>query len=187
MRKYWFDSPRWTAAIVFIVLTISQVPAIAQSGADADKKDRIDRMYADYSKDFPAVEDIAPEKALELWKQHSVVFLDTRKPEEMAVSMLPGAITKEQFLKQPQRYKDRMVVAYCTVGYRSGVFARDMAQNGIKMVNLAGSILGWIHAGGPVFDPQGRQTRRVHVFGDRWDLAPAGYETVKFGLWGMIF
>lgn len=178
---------RRTPAIVCMLSVIFQVPAMAQSVSDADKKVRIERMYAEYKKDFPAVEDIAPEKAIELWRQDAVVFLDTRKPEEMAVSRLPGAITTKEFLEQPQRYKDRTVVSYCTVGYRSGVFARDMAQSGVKMVNLSGSILAWIHAGGPVFDPQGRQTRRVHVFGDRWDLAPAGYETVTFGLWDKIF
>jgi sodium/bile acid cotransporter 7 len=160
--------------------------AAADKASDEGNKERIYRMYAEYKKDFPTVEDISPERAMQLWRQGRAVFLDTRKPEETAVSMLPGAITEQQFLTKPQQYSDKTVIGYCTISYRSGLFARDMAQKGIRIVNLQGGILAWIHAGGPVYDAQGRITQRVHVYGNRWDLAPERYETITFGLWGIF-
>jgi hypothetical protein len=40
------------------------------------------------------------------------------------------------------------------------------------------SLLAWSHAGGPLVDGEGRPTKRLHVFGARWDLAAEGYEPV---------
>jgi sodium/bile acid cotransporter 7 len=105
----------------------------------------------------------------------------------MAVSTLPGAVPQDEFLLHRGRYTDRTVVAYCTISYRSGLFARDQVDKGIDVVNLRGGILAWILEGAPVYDPQGNPTRRVHVYGDQWDYAPAGWESVKFGLWERIF
>ena len=154
---------------------------------DAQKKEKVYNVYAGYKKDFPAVEDISPIKAMQLLNEGMLVFLDVRKPEEMAISMLPGAITKKQFLENPDNFRDKTVVTYCTISYRSGVFARDMAAKDIPIINLSGGILAWIHEGGKVYDPQGRVTNRVHVFGNRWNYAPDRYEAVTFSLLKMIF
>ena len=101
--------------------------------------------------------------------------------------MLPGAISKKQFLQNPGIYGDKTIVTYCTISYRSGIFARDMADKGIQVVNLTGGILAWIHEGGRVYDQNGQIINRVHVFGDRWNYAPDRYETVSFSLLEMIF
>lgn len=174
-------------AWIIILFVCSGFIGQTEAGSDKRSQDRVLRMYAEYKNDFPTIEDMTPEKAMQLWRQGQAVFLDTRKPQEMAVSKLPGAITKAQFLDNPHQYSDKTVVGYCTISYRSGVFARDMAREGIRIVNLQGGILAWIHAGGPVYDAQGQVTQRVHVYGKRWDLAPERYETVMFGLWGMMF
>ena len=174
--------------ILFFVFTIRpQWVSATERLDDAQKKAKVYSIYADYRKDFPEVEDISPVDAMQLMTQDRVVFVDARKPEEMAVSMLPGAITKKQFLANPGAYADKVVVTYCTISYRSGVFARDMSKKGVRIVNLAGGILAWLHEGGKVYDPQGRITNRVHVFGDRWNYAPDRYETVTFSLLEMIF
>ena len=155
--------------------------------SDSEKKDAVYRMYADYKKDFPAVRDIAPRQARAQFDQGKVLFVDTRKPEEMTVSMLPGAVSQAEFLKFRDRFADRTIVVYCTISYRSGLFAREMAAEGITVRNLQGGILAWILEGGPVYDARGNPTRRVHVYGDRWDYAPAGWERVKFSLLDRIF
>ena len=51
---------------------------------------------------------------------------------------------------------------------------------GLSVVNLSGSILSWAHAGGPLVDGDGNPTINIHVFSDKWDVAPAEYEATKF-------
>ena len=138
-------------------------------------------MYADYKrKDFPTVKDISPQRAMELMGIRQVVFVDTRKAAEMTISILPNALTKEEFLQDSQKHKNLTVIAYCTIGYRSGLFAREMETKGITVYNLAGGIVAWVLEGGRVFDASG-ETRRVHVYGKKWNYLPAGYKPVMFG------
>ena len=155
--------------------------------SDEQKKELVYAMYADYKKDFPAVTDISPQQAMELLKKDEVVFIDTRKPAEMKVSMLPNAITQKEFLSHPEKYAGKTVVGYCTVSYRSGVFAREMEEKGISVRNLEGGILAWTLEGGKVYDENGKETNRIHVYGKKWDYAPAGYKAVMFSLWEQMF
>jgi sodium/bile acid cotransporter 7 len=171
------------------LLSLSVPTAIvaASEMSDADKKQTVYRMYAEYKKDFPAVEDIPPRQAMELLNQGKVVFIDTRKPAEMAVSMLPAAVSKQEFLNHRDRYQHKIAIGYCTISYRSGIFAREMAEQGLSVFNLQGGVLAWILEGGKVVDENGRQVKRVHVYGPKWDFAPADYESVRFSLWRQIF
>ena len=155
--------------------------------SDAEKKETVYRMYAGYKKDFPNVKDLSPQQAIELLNQDKLVFVDIRKPEEMAVSMLPGAVSRKHFLNHINQYKDRTIVAYCTISYRSGVFARDLSKQGIAVLNLQAGILAWLLEGGKVYDQSEKEVKRVHVYGDKWDYAPGGYETVKFSLGERLF
>ncbi len=143
-------------------------------------------MYAGYKKDFPGVKDISPKRAMELLKNGKVVFVDSREPAEMKVSMLPHAITREEFLKDPEKYKGKTVVAYCTISYRSGKFAEQMAKQGIPVLNLKGGLLAWVLEGGKVYDSHG-ETKRIHVYGKEWDYPPEGYESIKFGFFERLF
>jgi sodium/bile acid cotransporter 7 len=43
--------------------------------------------------------------------------------------------------------------------------------------NLRGGILAWVHDGGTVYDQNG-ETRRIHVYGRKWNLAPNSYQAV---------
>lgn len=147
---------------------------------DDRKKDAVYEMYRGYKKNFPSVADISPTAAMALLKQEAVVFIDTRNPEEMEVSMLPAAIVKEAYLKAPASFGGKTLVAYCTVGYRSGVFALEMETKGIVVRNLSGGIVAWALEGGPLYDKNG-ETKRVHVYGEKWNYAPEGYEAVVFG------
>ena len=155
--------------------------------SDAQKKEVVYTMYADYKKDFPAVMDISPQQAMDLLKKDDVVFIDTRKPAEMKVSMLPHAITQKEFLDHPEKYAGKTAVGYCTVSYRSGVFAREMDEKGISVRNLEGGILVWTLEGGKVYDENGEETNRIHVYGKKWNYAPAGYKAVMFSLWEQMF
>jgi rhodanese-related sulfurtransferase len=105
------------------------------------------------------------------------VLVDVREPHERRVSMLPGAITKQDFERNSPRYRSWLVVPYCTIGLRSGIYTRELRSRGFEVRNLAGSALAWAHAGLP-FEAGGKATRQVHVFNADWNLLPVGYEAV---------
>jgi len=141
----------------------------------AQKKETAYAMYKEYARNFPDVGDVSPEAVL---GDANAVLIDVRSPEERAVSTIKGAVSEEDFLKNPGAYAGKDLVAFCTIGYRSGEFAEAMRNKGIAVKNLQAGILGWLHAGGEIAGPDGKPTRKVHVYGEKWNLAPDGYETV---------
>ncbi len=150
-----------------------------QSMTDEEKRSAIAGMYRGYHKDFPDIVDISVDDLAKLRENEDVVIVDVREPNEQAVSMIPGAITKEEFERRKVELRDKPIVVHCTIGYRSGVYAEGLAKDGIAAQNLEGSILSWAHAGQPLIDPKtGGPTKRVHVYGREWDLLPEGYEAV---------
>jgi rhodanese-related sulfurtransferase len=144
-------------------------------GCSKDKAAQVEQMYADYKKGFAQVEGITARELRDL--RDEVVLVDVRTPKEQAVSMIPGAITRDEFDADRARYAGSRVVAYCTIGARSGEFAAELHEQGWKVRNLEGSILAWTHVGGDLVGPDG-PTNRVHVYGRRWNLAADEYEPV---------
>ena len=157
-----------------------------ESLTDEQKKEIVYRMYDDYRRDFPHVKEISPQEAMEETTNGKTLFVDTRKPAEMSVSMLPGAITEKAFLEDPEKFKDKQIVAYCTISYRSGKFAQEMAKKGIVVFNLRGGLLAWVLEGGKVYDANG-ETKRINVYGEEWDYPPEGYESVRLGFFERHF
>jgi sodium/bile acid cotransporter 7 len=162
---------------VFLGILLLGLTATTEALNDEEKRRKVETMYEDYKKSFPDVSDISAEEALALSRQSKPMFVDVREPSEQAVSMLPGAITEKEFLKNPEAHKDRRVIGYCTISYRSGKLAQRLQKKGIQMVNLRGGILAWLHAGGKIYR-EGKPTNQVHVYGKRWNLAPSDYEAV---------
>ncbi len=145
---------------------------------DNEKRAAIESMFAQYQKSFPDVPTVSPAQVQGMLKDDRVVLVDARTPEERAVSVIPGSISKEQFDAHRDSYAHRKVVAYCTIGYRSGEYAEALREDGLDAYNLKGSILSWVHDGGKVVDPEGRETHTVHVYGEEWNLLPEGYTAV---------
>lgn len=145
---------------------------------NATRLEQIDAMYQGYREDFPDVKEVSPQEVSDRQKAGAIILVDVRTPEEQAVSMLPGAITAESFAAAEDTYRDKTVVTYCTIGARSGVFADELRQKGFDVANMKGSLLAWTHAGLPLVDSSGRDTKRVHVYGKQWDLLADGYEAV---------
>ncbi|MHC1789339.1 rhodanese-like domain-containing protein [Solidesulfovibrio sp.] len=171
-------SGRGPALLLTVALLLALAACRQPPADDAARQQRVAALYADYQPKFPEAPEIAPAQALERWRAGTLVLIDARSPEEQAVSRLPGAMTETAFLADPARYAGKTAVAYCTIGYRSGLLAQSLAQQGIPVANLAGGLLAWLHAGGTLVDAEGRPTRRVHVYGRTWDLAPLAYEAV---------
>ncbi len=144
---------------------------------DEQKLDRINELYERYKRSFPDTPDVSVEEVIIMQERTDVVLVDRRKRKEQEVSMLPGAITSREFEKNMEKYKDKTIVVYCTIGNRSGHYTKHLIEKGIRAYNLMGSILAWIHAGQRLVS-DGEETRRVHVYGRKWNLAPEGYEAV---------
>ena len=133
-------------------------------------------MYQGYHKKFPSVETLTSTEYLqhlqsqlrvqinlELTNQNDTIsniplvytLVDVRSKPEQQVSMIPNAITLDQFEanlnanrndKKPSPSEAHVVVTYCTIGYRSGLEAQRLRdQYNLNVRNLDG-IVGYTHA-----------------------------------------
>ena len=59
-------------------------------------------------------------------------------------------------------------------------------KKGVHVENLRGGVLAWVFEGGRVYDAGG-ETKRVHVYGKKWNYLPKGYEPVMFGFFERYF
>jgi len=141
---------------------------------DGGRRAEIGRLSDQIADRYPEVPEV--DRAALLRLSGPPVLVDVRSAEERAVSGLEGAISVEEY--EAGGWEARTVVAYCTVGERSGRFARELRARGGDARNLRGGVLSWAHEGGSVVSADGRPTRRVHVYGPRWDLLPRGWEGV---------
>ena len=156
----------------FLLMLIFFVPQFVLGQQNVE---RVEQQYAKIKKKFTDVPDIEVARLAQLQPQSNLVFIDVREPEEQAVSMIPGAVTAEEFERKREQFREKTLVAYCTIGYRSGRFAKRWNERGFNGVNLAGGILAWTHEGRALETPSGNDTKRVHVYGRDWNYAPEGY------------
>lgn len=143
--------------------------------------------------DFPDIPTIGGREIMKIRENGTppLILIDCRLPEEREVSMIEGAITVEEFNKgcgeggpyAPDTLKDQgaVVVPYCTIGFRSGICARRLRDEGHTNVQNSEGIVMYTHDSGILVTEDGQQTKRVHTYGATWNLAADGYETVQFG------
>jgi sodium/bile acid cotransporter 7 len=161
----------------FLLMTSLVWPVVSLAQTDAEKKQLIEKMIVDFSPDFHVPEiDVATAKRL--LSEGEFLFLDVRDTKEIAISTIPNAITKQQFEANPEVYKNRKIVAYCTIGYRSSKYAERWNKKGFHISNLRGSLLLWTHANGALVDQDGQPTHLVHTYGKQWNLVPNSYQSV---------
>ena len=103
----------------------------------------------------------------------TLVLLDCREAEEYAVSHLPGSdlapygAFEADDLKQIT--KDRPVVVYCSIGYRSERIGEKLQDAGFSNVfNLYGGIFDWKNNGGVVVTSDRDTTQKVHTYNKQW-------------------
>jgi rhodanese-related sulfurtransferase len=144
--------------------------------SDEAKRQRIEAVYRRSKRLFPEVGELTVEELKERLGEQNLVVVDVRRPDEQAVSMIAGAITSDDFDSNPVAYEGATVVAYCTVGHRSGLYAQELANRGWNALNLKGAILAWTHVEGALEDENG-PTRKVHIWSPP-SLVAEGYEPV---------
>ena len=101
------------------------------------------------------------------------LFLDAREPAEYQVSHIGDAsfVGYDSFDINSLRLidKSQSIIVYCTVGKRSENISRKLQDAGFtKVHNLYGGILEWVNQGLPVYDQEGKSTKRVHTFTRFW-------------------
>ncbi|WP_052051076.1 rhodanese-like domain-containing protein [Leptolyngbya sp. KIOST-1] len=124
---------------------------------------------------FPEVSSLTPQN-LDHWLSQGnapiPILLDVRRDDEFAVSHLPGAYSAPD-LKAALALdlaRDRPIVAYCSVGYRSARLAAQLKAAGYTQVyNLAGSLFQWANDGRSLVQA-GQPTSVVHPYNRCWGL-----------------
>jgi len=144
----------------------------------SSKKLEVERLYENLKKSN-SFEDV-PEMTVEELSNdldcgEKIVLVDVREAKEQEVSMIPGAITSKQFYDNQRDYKDKKIVAYCTIGVRSGLFVKELLKDGYNAWNLAGSLLSWTYYHGKLVDKSGADTTTVHVYSKGWNYVNKGY------------
>ncbi|MBF0433142.1 MAG: rhodanese-like domain-containing protein [Fibrobacteria bacterium] len=115
----------------------------------------------------------------------NMVLIDVRQPEEQVISMIPGALTPGQFAanyNRPHLLKNKRIITYCTIGYRSGIFAEQLLIKGLDVKNLEGGLLSWSHLGGRLICPNDSsgeiETKKIHVYSEEWNFLHPDYQGV---------
>ena len=116
---------------------------------------------------------IQPQELDSLMAKKNVLLLDTRSRSEYTVSHLPNAqfVNYDDFKVEDfqEQNKDKTIVVYCSVGYRSEKVGEALRKAGYKDVqNLYGGIFQWKNEGFIVHNQNGEPTDSVHTYNKRW-------------------
>ncbi len=159
----------WLVTVLLLLTACAQPVPVTQSTQVVDPLHDIKQTVR---AKFPTVKQLATNE-LEAWLKQpnraQPLLLDARTPEEFAVSHLHGAHNGAQVAAALKDYpKDKPIVTYCAVGYRSSALAAQLQQQGFTNVaNLEGSIFQWANEGRAIY--KGEQiVRHVHPFDAKW-------------------
>lgn len=106
-------------------------------------------------------------------KKSDLIFLDAREIKEYETSHIPESryIGYDKFKMESIKDipKDKKIVVYCSIGYRSEIIATKLKEAGYKNVyNLYGSIFEWVNNNFSVTDKNGKPTHKVHTYNKKW-------------------
>ena len=178
MRKNKFNS---TSIALFLLITTAFLLILLfrkQIISNTEMPNQtIVQMYMNYRKDFQDIKELSVESLLILQLKTPIVLVDVRTEQERNVSIIPGAISESEFHQKKDSFKGMLIVAYCTIGYRSGHFAKKIMQEGFLSYNLIGGVLAWAEAKQSFESKQGN-TNLVHVYSKEWNLLPQEYQAV---------
>ncbi len=145
------------------------------AGCANGKSERWQAIYTAITHDFPYVPLISTsllQLRMEELGEDRPILLDTRSPEEYAISHLQGAYLATTLDEAVNIIvtlgTDRPVVTYCSVGFRSAGMAKQLIDRGFQRVyNLEGSIFKWANEGRELYQ-EDKQVSFVHPHDDEW-------------------
>ncbi|KAI0563242.1 Rhodanese-like protein [Gracilaria domingensis] len=114
-----------------------------------------------------------------------MVIIDAREPEEVSVSTIPSAVptsvADEHISRMQQTHgNDFNVVCFCTVGFRSGLYAKGLVAATKNVYNY--SLMEHLWGNGTLVSSQGEQQIRVHLYSRHYEsYFPDKYPVEAFG------
>ncbi len=122
--------------------------------------------------DVPRLQTSELAEMLNKAQQEKPSLLDVRTKAEFEVSHLAGAtrVEPDSDVSTLGLRKDKPIVTYCSVGYRSAAMAKKLRAAGYRHVaNLEGSIFRWANENRPLVH-DGQPTDKVHPFNGVWGM-----------------
>lgn len=144
-----------------------------------ERKEFVEKKFLEFKEeDFPETSDISVKQFVQMRKKKErYVLIDLRSDKERDVSIIPGTVTPKDFEENASRYADHTAVAFCTAGYRSGLYKKELQERNLPALNLVGGVIAWA-LDGQKFQDQVGESRRVHVFNKIWNLLPDKYDAI---------
>jgi len=157
-----------------------------------ERKQKALESFQQFASMNPSIEAISIEEIINAMTDDpkSIIIIDTRTDPERNESYLPESITPKEFQKLNEETIQyaKFIVPYCTIGARSGMYAKELVQLGYdrqKVRNGAGIIL-WSHnlkgiqllkrVGGNIIT-----TKKVHFFTNKFAMMLSkDYDSVIF-------
>lgn len=151
---------------LFILLLFLPLINVFPSGTPEDFDRTVNLLYA---KTVPL---IYPEELTALLDRETPLLLDIRTIEEFRISHLKNARFADYESFDISLFRDipedRIIVVYCSVGYRSERIGERFLREGFSRVyNLYGGLFYWVNKGYPVYDRRGI-TRKIHGYSKDW-------------------
>ncbi len=121
--------------------------------------------------DVPTIKTQEVSKALD--EGEELILLDAREKEEYTISHIKDAryVGYDFFNKSKIKDidKDKKIVVYCSVGYRSCKIGEKLKAMGYSNVyNMYGGIFDWVNQGYPVVDKKDQSTDKIHSYNEDW-------------------
>jgi rhodanese-related sulfurtransferase len=106
---------------------------------------------------------------------NNVILLDAREKKEFDISHIKGAryVGYDKFNIESigDLPKDKRIVIYCSVGYRSEKITEKLRAAGYtNVMNLYGGIFEWVNQGNVIVDNTDSPTLKVHAYSHSWGI-----------------
>lgn len=150
--------------VVFIVAIVCTLTVVSQKKVKNPKfGSMLDTLLTH------KVKEILPK---EIDTTKNILFLDAREKKEYAVSHIKDALwvgfTSFHIKRLKNINKNKKIVVYCTVGYRSEKITEKLTNAGFtNVLNLYGGIFEWAHHHLPVVNKKGITTE-IHTYDSVW-------------------
>lgn len=149
------NNKMWRWVTLFLVLMVLSAATLA--GCGVTKQSATPTAVSQAAVSTPFVQRVAPEKALEIIREHKgdpkFVILDVRTPQEYQSGHIAGAVNIDfyasDFPKQLNALdKSKTYVVYCRSGHRSGQAVSLMKQLGFTHIyDIQGGLSTWMRKG----------------------------------------
>jgi rhodanese-related sulfurtransferase len=154
--------------LIFVLICISLPETVAQQNeAERAAFSEMVNSYLSYTVPVISVDDLHAMPA------SSRIILDAREIVEFKVSHIKGAIhigfKHFDVGKLASVPKDKKIIVYCSIGYRSEKIGEKLIKLGFTRVyNLYGSLFEWVNRGFEVVDMESKPVKKIHGYDKSW-------------------